>query len=242
MPLFPTSTSSSLTVNLISTNPSSSDSAYHHNRGGCPSTLFKPQLMNMLRSRLLRWHTFRVALITSLIWISLGFCVMIYYMGCLGSDGINCKSTWSSGSGSSGSGSGSDAFAARFGREAGPGPGVVHDETASAILGGNQKSHESHPIHNNEEDSDNRAAAIGYKGRGFGDGNSVGGNRGLFIHKLKPAASQSISLSSLGSSNSLASLSYSAVSPYLPPYPINELKLWEPPRKYLSSQYLLKTS
>lgn len=146
---------------------------------------------------------------------------MIYWMDCLGSDGISCKSAWSSGN--SGNGAASGNGGSRVGREAGPGPGMVHDETASAILGGNQKSHESHSLNNNEEDSDNKAVALGFKGRGLGDGNSIGGNRGLFIHKLKPSASQSIS------SNSL--VSYSAVSPYLPPYPLDELKLWEPPRK-----------
>lgn len=34
----------------------------------------------MFRSKMLRWHTFRVVLLTSIVWILFGFGVLIYYM------------------------------------------------------------------------------------------------------------------------------------------------------------------
>ena len=46
----------------------------------------------MLRwQRMLRWHTFRIILFTSLIWITLGFCFLVYYSDCgVNGDGFNC--------------------------------------------------------------------------------------------------------------------------------------------------------
>lgn len=46
----------------------------------------------MLRwQRMLRWHTFRIVLFTSLIWITLGFCFLIYYSDCgINGEGFNC--------------------------------------------------------------------------------------------------------------------------------------------------------
>jgi len=44
----------------------------------------------MFRSRMLRWHTFRVVLLTSFVWITIGFCVLLFYGDCW--DGINCGS------------------------------------------------------------------------------------------------------------------------------------------------------
>lgn len=46
----------------------------------------------MLRwQRMLRWHTFRIVLFTSLIWIALGFGFLVYYSDCgINGDGFNC--------------------------------------------------------------------------------------------------------------------------------------------------------
>lgn len=38
---------------------------------------------------MLRWHTFRIVLVTSLVWILVGLCVLVYYNDCWGDDG-NC--------------------------------------------------------------------------------------------------------------------------------------------------------
>lgn len=43
-----------------------------------------------LRLRLYRWSIYRIVIVTALIWIIIGFSVMVYYMDCLGSNGINC--------------------------------------------------------------------------------------------------------------------------------------------------------
>ena len=39
---------------------------------------------------MLRWQTFRIILVTSLIWISLGFGFLVFYTDCIGGDGVNC--------------------------------------------------------------------------------------------------------------------------------------------------------
>lgn len=40
---------------------------------------------------MLRWHTFRIVLLTSIIWILVGFCVLLFYSDCgIGGDGLNC--------------------------------------------------------------------------------------------------------------------------------------------------------
>ncbi len=44
----------------------------------------------MLIKGMIRWHTFRVMLLTSLVWVIFGVCLLVYYMECLG-NGINCK-------------------------------------------------------------------------------------------------------------------------------------------------------
>ena len=47
-------------------------------------------LLKILRTKMLRWHTFRIVLVTSLIWILVGFGVIIFYTDCIGGDGLNC--------------------------------------------------------------------------------------------------------------------------------------------------------
>ena len=47
-------------------------------------------LLKILRTKMLRWHTFRIVLVTSFIWILVGFCVIIFYTDCIGGDGLNC--------------------------------------------------------------------------------------------------------------------------------------------------------
>jgi len=39
---------------------------------------------------MLRWQTFRIILVTSIIWISLGFGFLVFYTDCIGGDGVNC--------------------------------------------------------------------------------------------------------------------------------------------------------
>lgn len=39
---------------------------------------------------MLRWHTFRIVLLTSLIWILVGFAVLLFYSDCMTGDGLNC--------------------------------------------------------------------------------------------------------------------------------------------------------
>jgi hypothetical protein len=45
----------------------------------------------MLKTGVFRWHTFRLMLITSLIWVIFGVCVLVYYMDCLTGNSIKCK-------------------------------------------------------------------------------------------------------------------------------------------------------
>ncbi len=45
----------------------------------------------MLKIGVFRWHTFRLMLITSLIWVIIGVCVLVYYMDCLAGDKFNIK-------------------------------------------------------------------------------------------------------------------------------------------------------
>lgn len=45
----------------------------------------------LLRSPL-RWHTFRVMILTSLVWVIFGMCILVYYMECIGGNGVNCRS------------------------------------------------------------------------------------------------------------------------------------------------------
>jgi hypothetical protein len=45
----------------------------------------------MLKTGVFRWHTFRLMLITSLIWVIFGVCVLVYYMDCLDGNNIRCK-------------------------------------------------------------------------------------------------------------------------------------------------------
>ncbi len=45
----------------------------------------------LLRSPL-RWHTFRVMILTSLVWVIFGMCILVYYMECLNGNGVNCRS------------------------------------------------------------------------------------------------------------------------------------------------------
>lgn len=47
-------------------------------------------LLKILRTKMLRWHTFRIVLVTSFIWIVVGFCVILFYTDCIGGDGLNC--------------------------------------------------------------------------------------------------------------------------------------------------------
>lgn len=44
----------------------------------------------MFRSRMLRWHTFRIVLLTSFVWIAVGFSILIFYADCWG---VNCSSS-----------------------------------------------------------------------------------------------------------------------------------------------------
>lgn len=44
----------------------------------------------LLRSPL-RWHTFRVMILTSLVWVIFGMCILVYYMECLAGNGVNCR-------------------------------------------------------------------------------------------------------------------------------------------------------
>ena len=44
----------------------------------------------LLRSPL-RWHTFRVMILTSLVWVIFGMCILVYYMECLNGNGVNCR-------------------------------------------------------------------------------------------------------------------------------------------------------
>lgn len=45
----------------------------------------------LLRSPL-RWYTFRIMILTSIVWVIFGMCILVYYMECLaGSGGINCR-------------------------------------------------------------------------------------------------------------------------------------------------------
>lgn len=48
-------------------------------------------LLKMLRTRMLRWHTFRIILVTSIIWISLGFGFLVFYTDCIGGDCVGGK-------------------------------------------------------------------------------------------------------------------------------------------------------
>lgn len=47
----------------------------------------------MLLRGMIRWHTFRIMLLTSLVWVIFGVCLLVYYMECLAftSNTINCK-------------------------------------------------------------------------------------------------------------------------------------------------------
>lgn len=47
-------------------------------------------LLKIIRTKMLRWHTFRIVLVTSLIWILVGFCVLLFYSDCIGGEGTNC--------------------------------------------------------------------------------------------------------------------------------------------------------
>lgn len=45
----------------------------------------------LLRSPI-RWYTFRIMILTSIVWVIFGMCILVYYMECLaGSGGINCR-------------------------------------------------------------------------------------------------------------------------------------------------------
>lgn len=46
-------------------------------------------LQMLLRSPL-RWYTFRVMILTSLVWVIFGMCILVYYMECLAGTGVNC--------------------------------------------------------------------------------------------------------------------------------------------------------
>ena len=48
-------------------------------------------LLKILRSKMLRWHTFRIVLLTSCIWILVGFCVVLFYTDCIGGDCVGGK-------------------------------------------------------------------------------------------------------------------------------------------------------
>lgn len=52
----------------------------------CHQTLYRM----LIRFRLFRWSTYRLIILSSFIWILVGFSVLVYYMDCLGSSGINC--------------------------------------------------------------------------------------------------------------------------------------------------------
>uniref|UniRef100_T1KGN1 Polypeptide N-acetylgalactosaminyltransferase n=1 Tax=Tetranychus urticae TaxID=32264 RepID=T1KGN1_TETUR len=52
----------------------------------CHQTLYRM----LIRLRLFRWSTYRLIILSSFIWILVGFSVLVYYMDCLGSSGINC--------------------------------------------------------------------------------------------------------------------------------------------------------
>ena len=41
------------------------------------------------RNPMLRWHTFKVVLLTSLVWVIFWLCLLVYYMDCLGGN-TNC--------------------------------------------------------------------------------------------------------------------------------------------------------
>lgn len=43
----------------------------------------------LLRSPL-RWYTFRIMILTSLVWVIFGMCILVYYMECLAGQGVNC--------------------------------------------------------------------------------------------------------------------------------------------------------
>ena len=45
----------------------------------------------MLLRGMVRWHTFRVMLLTSLVWLIFGVCILVYYMECLAQNAINCN-------------------------------------------------------------------------------------------------------------------------------------------------------
>ncbi|CAG2104279.1 unnamed protein product, partial [Medioppia subpectinata] len=40
---------------------------------------------------LVRWHTFRVMLLTSMVWLIVGVCLLVYYMECLAQNAVNCN-------------------------------------------------------------------------------------------------------------------------------------------------------
>lgn len=45
----------------------------------------------LLRSPI-RWYTFRIMILTSIVWVIFGMCILVYYMECLaGNGGINCR-------------------------------------------------------------------------------------------------------------------------------------------------------
>lgn len=47
--------------------------------------------MAVLLRGMVRWHTFRVMLLTSLVWLILGICILVYYMECLAQNAVNCN-------------------------------------------------------------------------------------------------------------------------------------------------------
>lgn len=48
-------------------------------------------MSTMYWTRRLRWHSFKLVVLTSLVWVIFGFCVLVYYLDCLSSSGINCS-------------------------------------------------------------------------------------------------------------------------------------------------------
>lgn len=55
------------------------------------STSFSLFCDQMLLRSPLRWHTFRVMILTSLVWVIFGMCILVYYMECLNGNGVNCR-------------------------------------------------------------------------------------------------------------------------------------------------------
>lgn len=107
----------------------SSNHQYHHSSSSSVSSV-SHSCLALLRSRILRAHTLKVVLITSLIWITLGFCVLVYYTECL--DGVSCGR---------GGTTGPDTL--RAGARRGTRPYDISSAISSNSNGGNSQQHSS---------------------------------------------------------------------------------------------------